>query len=73
MKRHALGIILLIGLYLGLSNGYLALFKTGTQTPEITLPYRAAVYPKIDQQELSRGIVIKSQEHLKSILEDFLS
>lgn len=73
MKRLVSGVILLIGLYLGIHNGYLALFQTGSQTPELMLPYRAAVYPKIDQQKLSEGIAIESPQHLKRLLEDFLS
>ena len=73
MKRLVIAVILLIGLYLGISNGYLALFQTGSQTPELTLPYRATVYPKIDQQDLSKGIVIESYQHFKELLEDFLS
>lgn len=64
---------LLLCAYLGLHNGYLALFETGTDMPVQVFPYRAALYPKIDQAALEEGIPICSPAQLKARLEDFLS
>lgn len=73
MYKHLCTLLLLLGLYLGIHNGYLALFSSETNTPDRILPYRAALYPKIDQQALEAGIPIESAEQLKILLEDFLS
>ena len=71
--KHKIIIPLLIGLYLGLYNGQVALWDTGSQTPVEVFPYNCSVYPKIDQQQLQEGIPIHSRNELKSLLEDFLS
>ncbi len=73
MKKAMSCLILLWGLYLGLHNGYVALWDTDRADPVQVFPYRAAVYPKIDQNALEDGIPIQDQQHLKSLLESFLS
>ena len=60
-------------LYLGIFNGQLALYEAGTEQPTQILPYKVSTYPKIDQTALKYGIPIKSAEHLKQLLEDFLA
>lgn len=65
--------LLLLGLYLGLHNGYLALWKTGNTEPEQVFPYRASLFPKLDQAALEKGIPIEDTDSLKKLLEDFLS
>ena len=64
---------LLLGLYLGLHNGYLALWETNSTKPLEVFPYRCDIYPKIDQQQLLKGIPVDTQDELKTILGDFLS
>jgi len=64
---------LLLAIYLGLHNGYLALWDTNAQKPVEIFPYRCSIYPKIDQQQLFEGIPIDSPDTLKTLLEDFLS
>lgn len=73
MKRLTLYILLLFGLYLGLHGENLALFDSNSAKPTHIFPYRAALYPKIDQAQLRDGIPVESEEHLKRLLEDFLS
>lgn len=65
--------LLSLSLYLGLHNGYLALWSTEASTPEQVFPYRAALFPKLDRQELERGIPISDQEQLQQLLEDLTS
>lgn len=64
---------LTLSLYLGLHNGYLALWNTEASEPEQVFPYRAALYPKIDQRELEKGIPISDQMQLQQLLEDLTS
>ena len=64
---------LLLGLYLGLHNGYLALWETNSAKPLEVFPYHCGVYPKIDQQQLRKGIPVDTQDALKTILGDYLS
>lgn len=66
-------VLLLIGLYLGLHNGYLALWSSDRSEPDQVFPYRASLYPKCDRDALERGIPIAGNEQLKHVLEDFLS
>jgi len=73
MKHTAYLAALALVLYMGLHNGYLALWQTGAPDPVTVFPYRAALYPKIDQAALNEGIPIQTPAHLKQLLEDFLS
>lgn len=73
MKQLPLLAALVLTLYLGIHNGQLALFDESTAVPLQVLPYRAAVYPKIDQAALYKGIPIESPSHFKQLLEDFLA
>lgn len=71
-KRYFACLILLMG-YLGLHNGYLALFEDGSSEPSLILPYKAELYPQADQEALKQGIPYETQEELTRLLEDFLS
>lgn len=73
MKKRVCAILLLLSLYLGLHNGYIALWREGEPEPVQVFPYRAALYPKLDQAALEKGIPISDTETLKKLLEDFLS
>lgn len=73
MKNSSVIAALLLCAYLGLYNGYVALFNLGEDTPKEVFPYRAALYPQIDRQALEKGIPIHDPKQLKSRLEDFLS
>lgn len=65
--------VFLLGLYLGMHNGNLALWRDGNTEPEKVFPIKVALYPKIDQAALEKGIPIEDTEGLKKLLEDFLS
>lgn len=71
MKKYVC-LFLLLGLILGMHNGYLAIYE-GTASPPQVLPYRVAMYPKLDQYALASGIPVSSQDELSRLLEDFLS
>lgn len=73
MVRRFFCLIMILGLYLGLQDGYIALWEHGAQTPLQVFTYRAALYPNADQQALRDGIPIESETQLRQILEDFLS
>lgn len=57
--------------YLGIHNGYLALFESGR--PVEVFPYSAKVYPPADKAALQRGIPYSTPLEKQRILEDFLS
>ena len=65
--------VLVFSLYLGVSDGNLALFRTGSLTPLQVYPYPVSAYPYAEQRALQIGIPIESDEHLTSLLENFLS
>ena len=73
LSHRILTLTLIISLYLGLSDGYLALWKAGNSKPEIIYPYHISLYPQIDQVRLKKGIPIRSTEELSQHIEDFLS
>ncbi len=64
---------LVLALYLGLHQGYLALWSSQSATPATVFPYRASLYPKMDQSELAEGIPVENEDQLRQLLEDFLS
>lgn len=61
----------LLGLQLGLSEGYLAIFRNGK--PEQMLPYSQEVFTENDREKLTRGIPFSSEQELNQLLEDFTS
>ena len=64
---------LIFGFLLGISDGYIALWKEGNPKPLEVFPYQARSLPAADQQALERGIPIDSIEELNRLLEDYLS
>lgn len=64
---------LVFSLYLGISGGKLALFRTGSLIPLQVYPYPVSAYPYAEQRALLEGIPIESEEQLTSLLENFLS
>ena len=65
--------ILMLSLYLGISNGKLALFRKGSAYPLQVYDHSVAAYPSAEQKALLEGIPIENDAHLASLLEDFLS
>ena len=64
---------LIFGFLLGISDGYVALWKTGNPNPVEIFPYQAKFLPVADQQALEKGIFIDSTDELNRLLEDYLS
>ena len=64
--------VLLCG-YLGVHNGYLALWQNGGSAPDRIFPRQICIYPLKDQLALKKGIPFSTQESLTQLLEDFLS
>ena len=73
MKHHLLSAIVLLSLFLGVKDGYLALLRNDTSKPVAVYPMRACMLPKQDQLALSEGIPIHSTDQLNRLLEDYLS
>ena len=70
--KKLFSLFLLMSLYLGLHQEHLAVYSQNGNLKSI-LPYRAALYPKFDQQALKEGIPFSCPEELNRLLEDFLS
>ena len=64
-------IAVLLGLQLGLSEGYLAIFRDGK--PERLLPYSQEVFTSADREKLTGGIPFSTEQELNRLLEDFTS
>lgn len=64
---------LLLGLYLGISDGYLAIFKSDQATPVQALPYSQELFTEADRAKLKSGIPFSTDKELHRLLEDFTS
>ena len=73
MIKKILPVLLMLSLYLGAHNGYLALFQTGCHRPVAQYPIPIAMLPQTDQSLITAGIEIKNKLHLAQLLEDYLS
>ena len=73
MRKRITSLLLCAVCYLGIHNGYLALFDSSQAQPVMILPYKAQLYPEKDQDALRKGIIYESPEELTRLLEDFLS
>ena len=72
-KRQCLYLTLLLGFLLGISDGYITLWKDGNADPLQVFPYRAENLPIADQKVLGKGIYLESKQELVQLLEDYLS
>ena len=74
MKRKQLvTAALMVGFLLGISDGYIALWRDGGKTPVRVFPYKAETLPIADQQALEKGIPLDDDSALIRLLEDYLS
>jgi len=73
MRRRCALLLCLMGLYLGMHNGYVALLHTQSPTPLQVFPYRSVMYPEYDQNLLEHGIAVHSYKDLSKLLEDYFS
>ena len=73
MRKYCCTALLLLGLFLGIQNGYVALWDTTDTQPLKVFPYRVESYPLSDQQALKKGIPVSGPEQLQQLLEDLTS
>lgn len=73
MKQKTTSLLLAAGLMLGVWKEHVALFCQPDPEPVEIYPYRLEVLPPADQQALSQGIQVPSQQELNRLLQDFLS
>ena len=59
--------------YLGLHNGYLAVFKGKSSQPLYCFERTSDIFPGPDQQALRQGIPFSRRDELARLLEDYLS
>ena len=69
--RKCIRMLVLLGLFLGLHEGYLAL-KEG-ETVKHIFPYRMELYTETDALLLRNGIPLPSPAELAAALEDYFS
>lgn len=74
MKRSgSLLAALLLSFIMSVSDGYIALWKSGEPEPLKIFPYQVSSLPPADQARLREGIVIDSTDDLIGLIEDYLS
>ena len=59
---------LALGMYLGISGGYLAIYSSENKQ---VLPYKADMFPHLDQKALAAGIPFSTSKELSELLEDY--
>lgn len=72
MKRNRVLLLLLCG-YLGVYQGYLALYTSGQTQPQQVFPRRVSYYTEADQKALKEGIPFHTEAERNRLLEDYLS
>ena len=68
-----LSFILIFSLYLGLSNGHLAIYSHADTRPLQILPYDATMFSQVDTDKLQQGIPFSTAAELSKLLEDYTS
>ena len=68
-----LSILLSVSLYLGLSNGHLAIYHPSDPSPLQILPYDSCVFSQEDREKLEKGIPFSTAAELSRLLEDYTS
>ena len=64
--------ILLLGYILGIQDGFITLWTSDIKDP-VVFPYRAELLPEADRAKLEDGIHIEDSDHLRQLMEDYLS
>ena len=66
-------LFLSLGLILGVHRGYIALWRDTESEPYKVFPYKAAILPEQERLRLEAGIPIRDEDHLHSLIEEYLS
>lgn len=72
-RKKLLSTLLVLYVVLGTWKGYIALFDAGKTEPRQIFPTMASSLPEEDQQALEKGIIVRNERDLQSLLEDYLS
>ena len=72
-RKRFLRHFILLGLFLGIYKGQLALWQENAAVPESVYPCQVRMLPEADRRLLDQGIPIRSREELTSRLEDLMS
>lgn len=72
MKRYLVSLCLL-GMILGVSRGYVAIWKDEDPQPWLVTKMPAALLPERDREALKKGIPLPNDEALTKALEDYCS
>ena len=73
MKLRIFAVALAFSFYLGIEDGYIALWKDGLARPVEIFPIRAEMLPESDQKRLNQGIRVENAADLAGLMEDYLS
>lgn len=74
MKRKPiLSVLLALYVVLGSWKGYIAVFREGKSEPWQIYPNKVSSLPAEDQAALEEGIIVRSDQKLQQLLEDYLS
>ena len=73
IKQRIVPVFLAFHLVLGTWKGYIALFREGCEEPRQIFPTPVASLPDTDRAALEKGIVVRSEQKLQQLLEDYLS
>ena len=71
--KYSVLLCLILGLFLGTYQGYLAIWNDGKCKPASVLSCRVDMLPREDQKILKEGIPISSSDELNKLLQDYLS
>lgn len=58
---------------IGIENGRVAVFRDGEEKPFIVTDTYANTLPKIDRDELEKGVKIRGEKELQKAIEDYCS
>lgn len=73
MNKRLLSLAAALFVTLGSWKGYLAIFEGNSPEPRQIYPLKVETLPPVDQQALEDGILIRSNQRLEQLLEDYLS
>ena len=72
-STNLLSMLLAVTMYLGLSDGHLAIYSQSDPHPLQILPYNAALFTETDEEMLNKGIPFSTAVELSKLLEDYTS
>ena len=73
MNQKRISTLFALAVVLGAWRGYLALYAPGAAEPKQIFPTRIETLPLADQAALEEGILVRNEQKLQSLLEDYLS